>query len=63
MKQNVGGIDRILRLVVGLALIAWGVVAQNWWGAIGIIPLFTAAIGWCPLYPLIGLSTCKTEKD
>lgn len=48
MKQNVGGIDRILRLVVGLGLIAWGVVAQNWWGAIGIVPLFTAAIGWCP---------------
>ncbi len=61
MKQNVGGIDRILRLVVGIALIAWGVVAQNWWGAVGIIPLFTAAIGWCPLYPLIGLSTCKSE--
>ena len=63
MKQNVGGIDRVLRLVVGLALIAWGVVTQNWWGAVGIVPLFTAAIGWCPAYPIFGISTCKTEQD
>ncbi len=62
MKQNVGGIDRILRLVVGLALIVWGYMAGSWWGAIGIIPLATAAIGWCALYPLIGVSTCKTEE-
>ena len=55
MKQNVGGIDRTLRLLVGLALIAWGVATQNWLGAIGIIPLFTAAIGWCPAYLL---ATC-----
>ncbi len=59
MKQNVGGIDRILRLVVGIALIAWGVVTQNWWGAVGIIPLFTAVVSWCPFYPLLGISTKK----
>lgn len=59
MKQNVGGIDRIVRLIIGLALIAWGYMNQNWWGAIGIIPLFTAAIGWCPLYLPFGLSTKK----
>ena len=59
MKQNVGGIDRILRIVIGIALIAWGYMAQNWWGAIGIIPLFTALIGWCPLYLPFGLSTKK----
>jgi hypothetical protein len=61
MKKNVGGIDRILRLVVGLAVIGWGVYAQNWLGAIGIIPLFTAAIGWCPAYLPFGISSCKTE--
>ncbi|HHI77513.1 MAG TPA: DUF2892 domain-containing protein [Gammaproteobacteria bacterium] len=59
MKQNVGGIDRILRIVIGIALIAWGYVEQNWWGAIGIIPLFTALVGWCPLYLPFGLSTKK----
>ena len=59
MKQNVGGIDRILRLVVGLALIGWGVMTHNWWGAVGIIPLFTALVSWCPVYLPFGLSTKK----
>ena len=59
MKQNVGGIDRILRLVVGIALIAWGVMTNNWWGAIGIIPLFTALVSWCPLYLPFGISSKK----
>ncbi len=62
MKQNVGGIDRILRIVVGLALIGWGVMTKNVWGAIGLVPLLTAAIGWCPAYLPFGLSSCKTEK-
>ena len=59
MKQNVGGIDRILRLIVGIALIAWGVMTNNWWGAVGIIPLFTAVVSWCPLYVPFGLSSKK----
>jgi len=63
MKKNVGGIDRTLRLVVGLVLIALGVFAQNWWGAIGIIPLFTAVVSWCPAYPLFGISSCKTDQE
>ena len=62
MKKNMGGIDRGLRALVGIGLIAWGLATQNWWGAIGIIPLFTAAISWCPAYLPFGLSTCKTEK-
>ena len=62
MKQNVGGIDRTLRIVVGLGLIGWGVAAQSWWGAIGVVPLFTAAIGWCPAYLPFGMSTCKTKS-
>jgi hypothetical protein len=62
MSSNVGGIDRILRIVVGIALLVWGFALSNpmnYWGAIGIIPLATALIGWCPLYPLIGFSTKK----
>ena len=68
MTKNVGGIDRIIRLVVGVALLAWGFAPVmsggefNWWGAIGIVPLFTALINWCPLYPLLGISTCSTYR-
>jgi len=59
MNHNVGGIDRILRIIIGLAVIGWGVYAQNWWGAVGIIPLFTGAIGWCPAYLPFGLNSGK----
>lgn len=59
MKQNVGGTDRVVRIVAGLALIGWGVATQNWWGAIGVVPLATALIGWCPAYLPFGISTKK----
>jgi hypothetical protein len=63
MKLNVGGIDRILRIVVGLALVAWALFADGpVWAWIGIVPLATGAIGFCPLYPMIGMSTCPTKK-
>ena len=62
MKQNVGGIDRILRIIIGLAVIGWGVYAQNWFGAIGLIFLFSGAIGWCPAYLPFGLSSCRTKS-
>jgi len=59
MNSNVGGIDKILRIVVGLAVIAWGYAVQNWWGAVGLVPLLTATVNFCPLYPLLGINTCK----
>ncbi|TDQ43239.1 YgaP family membrane protein [Tepidicella xavieri] len=62
MKPNVGGWDRIARVVVGLLLIglaATGTVGA--WGYIGIVPIVTAAIGWCPAYLPFGISTCKTK--
>ncbi len=62
MTKNVGGIDRILRIVVGLAVIGWGIYAKNWLGAIGAIPLFTALIGWCPLYAPFKLSTARKNE-
>jgi len=62
MKQNVGGVDRILRFVAGMGIIAWGVLDQNVWGAIGAIPVFTAVIGWCPAYMPFGISSCKVKK-
>ena len=61
MKQNVGSIDRALRAIVGLVLIALVFVGpQTVWGWIGVIPLATAIIGWCPPYAMLGISTCKT---
>ena len=60
MKKNMGTLDRALRALVGLALIGWGVSAQNWWGAVGLIPLFTATLSWCPLYVPLGINTIKS---
>jgi hypothetical protein len=57
MTKNVGTIDRVLRAAVGIGLLAWGYTTQNWLGAIGIVPLFTAAIGWCPAYLPLGINT------
>ena len=59
MTANVGGIDRIIRIIAGIAIIALGVVYQSWWGVIGIMPLGTALIRWCPPYALLGISTCS----
>ena len=63
MKSNVGGIDKILRIVAGIALIAWALTGGPVWAWIGVFPLATGLMGWCPLYPLIGLSTCPLKKD
>lgn len=59
MQCNVGGIDRILRIVAGIAIIGAGVYFQNWWGAVGAVPLLTGLFGFCPMYLPIKLSTCK----
>lgn len=60
MKLNVGGIDRILRIVVGAALVvATAMGAIPVWGYVGVIPLVTGLVGFCPLYPLIGFSSKK----
>ena len=59
MQRNVGGIDRTLRIVVGVAAIAAGFYLQSWWGVLGVIPLGTALVGWCPVYLPFGASTCR----
>jgi hypothetical protein len=61
MKLNVGGIDRVLRLVAGLGLVAWAVLGGPAWAWIGLVPLATGAIGFCPLYPLLGFNTCPMK--
>ncbi|WP_439560057.1 YgaP family membrane protein [Roseinatronobacter sp.] len=66
LAQNVGGIDRILRIVVGLALIAGfflnAEASMRWLYLIGIIPLATGLMQTCPLYSLIGVNTCRVKK-
>lgn len=63
MKANVGGIDRIARIVVGIVLIALVFVGpQTIYGWIGVVPLLTGLIGFCPAYLPLGLSTCGTKE-
>jgi hypothetical protein len=66
MTTNIGGTDRVVRIVVGLALIAFALfgpadIAWKWIGWIGVVPILTALVGWCPAYSLVGLSTCPTK--
>jgi len=62
MNRNVGSVDRIVRVVLGVAILAAGVKFQSWWGALGVVPLLTAAIGWCPVYLPFGISTCPARR-
>ena len=68
MTQNVGHIDRIARVIIGIALLAVAIpigfpsTGWNWIGWIGILPLVTAVFGYCPLYSLLGLSTCPLKR-
>lgn len=62
MKQNVGSIDKMIRVIAGLAILTAGLYYQTWWGAVGVLPLLTAAMGWCPPYALFGISTCPMRS-
>ena len=63
MTRNVGGIDRILRIVVGLVLIALAATGTvGLWGWIGVVPLLTGLAGTCPAYKLLGMSTCPLKN-
>lgn len=69
MIENVGGIDRVARVVIGLALIAYAIpigfpaTGWNWVGWIGIVPLLTASFAYCPAYSLFGISTCPRRSQ
>ncbi len=67
MMKNVGSADKIVRLVVGIALIAFALfgpadIGWKWVGWIGVVPIVTALMGWCPLYSIVGMKTCPTDK-
>lgn len=66
MTKNVGSIDRIVRIVVGLGLLWYAIFAAptgyNWIGWIGVVPIITALIGNCPLYSILGVTTCPAKR-
>jgi hypothetical protein len=62
MKLNIGTADRVVRVIVGLAIIGVGIYARSWWGLIGLGPLLTAVIRFCPAYVPFGISTCKVAE-
>ncbi len=62
MKHNVGKADKIIRIILAIIIAGLGYYYQSWWGLVAIIPLATAFMNFCPLYPIFGISTCK-KKD
>ncbi len=65
MKANVGRLDRIVRIAIGLVLLSLIVLLPGpgrWWGLLGVIPLATASLSFCPLYSLLGISSCPLRK-
>lgn len=62
MKKNIGNTERVIRVIAGIAILSLiffldGVT--RWWGLIGIVPLLTGVIGWCPPYAILGINTCS----
>ena len=63
MQANVGGIDKVLRIIVGVVLIAAAATSViGWWGWLGVIPLLTGLFNFCPAYALLGIKTCKLPR-
>lgn len=62
MNKNVGSLDKTIRIIVGVLIIVVGVLSGSLLGAIGLIPIITGIIGWCPLYPTLKINTI-CEKD
>jgi hypothetical protein len=59
MKCNIGKTDKVIRVIVGLAVGAAGFYFKSWWGLVGLVPIFTALVSWCPLYLPLGINTSK----
>jgi hypothetical protein len=62
MNKNIGFIDRMLRAVVGLAMIIWALSGGPIWAWVGVLPLLTAVISFCPAYTLVGIRTCPAPR-
>jgi len=63
MNQNVGTVDRVIRIVAGLAILSLAFIGpQSAWAYLGLVPLLTGLIGWCPPYALLGINTCRRKE-
>ena len=63
MNKNIGSADKIARLVIGALLIVLALTETiGWWGWIGVVPVATALLNWCPAYTLLGIRTCPTDN-
>lgn len=62
MSANVGTLDRIIRILVGIALIAWALMGGPVWAWIGVLPLATGLLKICPAYSLLGINSCGIKK-
>jgi len=63
MKTNVGSIDRIVRIIAGCAILGAGYYFKSWWGLVGLLPILTGLVRFCPAYLPFGLNTCGTDSD
>lgn len=61
MKNNVGGADRMLRVIAGVIIIGMGIYYGSWWGLVGLVPLLTGITRFCPLYSMIGINSCNSK--
>jgi hypothetical protein len=61
MKTNVGKTDKTIRIILGLLIASMGIYFQSWWGLLAAIPFVTGFSGFCPLYSMLGIQTCKTS--
>jgi hypothetical protein len=62
--KNEGTVDRVLRVIVGIVLLSLVVIGpQTLWGLVGLVPLLTGLLGFCPIYKLLGLNTCPLKSD
>ena len=63
MKPNIGFTDRIIRALLGAALLGAGYYFKSWWGFLGLVPILTAVVRFCPAYLPFGLNTCRLKRD
>lgn len=63
MTSNVGSTDKMIRIVLGIVILGAGLYFKSWFGVIGLVPLLTAFIGWCPAYAPFGISTCRVKQS
>ncbi|XSG83676.1 MAG: YgaP family membrane protein [Methylohalobius sp. ZOD2] len=63
LQPNVGSKDRMIRIIAGVAIVAVGLYFKSWWGAIGLLPIATAVLRWCPGYVPLNINTCEAEES